>query len=262
MATNDAFNDLPRLTPEGAKGMGKLILNKGKSGTGKSTLALKFPKPICVAYADKDVETVGDVLIDQPTGVDIILIRNWEDYANVFVPAAKNRKINARTIVVDTIDFVGTLGANSIRGSKNQLSIPDWGTFFNRMWSTTQNLVDAAAPHGDHPGYHIIFNSHLKPITTDEGATLLGYECGIPGRAFPPVIEGMFDYVLLHTVNTMKTINDTTNNISGSVRQFKIYSAPPDKYHTCKGGKLPPEIVVPDGKDAFELCNQYWKVKE
>ena len=91
MSTNEAFNKLPRLTAEGAKGMGKTIFNNGDSGTGKSTLALQFPKPICCAYADKDRETAGDMVMEQPEGIDIVVIKKWSDYADVFVPSVKNR---------------------------------------------------------------------------------------------------------------------------------------------------------------------------
>jgi hypothetical protein len=118
-------------------------------------------------------------------------------------------------------------------------------------------ITDAAAPKGDHPGYNIVFTSRIRE-NTDEKGNLVdpGYQCCMWGQ-FKDHIESFFNYILL-----CEASNTTAKGSTKPIRQFKIYSVPPNRYHTCSGGELPPEIIVPEGKSAFDLLNEYWKVKE
>jgi hypothetical protein len=254
--SNEAFNKLQRLTVESVETMGKTVLGKGPSGSGKTTLALSFPEPLIFAYADKNRDTVGQALLSGRK-VDPILIRHWGDYQDVFVPTVKNRLVEANTIVVDTIDFMATLGTKAIKGTKSGLSQNDWGAFFDKMWDTTSDLTEAASPTQTHPGYNIVFLSHTKQVT-DEDGKLLRHGCSIPG-SFVDKIEDFFNYVLICEAGV---VGRQDGNTIKKERQFKILSVPPNRYHTCKGGKLPPEIIVPEGESAFEKLNQIWKIKE
>ena len=256
MATNDAFNDLPRITEEGAQDMGLTVLLKGFSGAGKSSLAVGFPEPICYIHADSN-KLVAKAAKAAGRNIDLIALEDWGNYEDIIIPEAKARQIPARTLVVDDASSLAYNLINKMQGSKARPSFEDYAAILRRQFETTMAITNTAIPQGAHPGYNVVFTSRLKDYNDESGA-LLGYQCCMWGQ-FKDHIESFFNYVLLCESSTA---NKIVANKSQLARQFKIYSVPPNRYHTCKGGKLPPEIVVPDGKDAFEILNQYWKVKE
>jgi len=146
-----------------------------------------------------------------------------------------------------------------IEGTRGKLTMQDFGTGLRRMGEATRALVSLTLPYKDHPGYHVVFTSHLKDQTDDSGS-LLKIGPALMGQ-FANQIEDYFDYVLLMQAEMVAKI-EQVNGVTKSVpsKQFKIWSIPPDRYHTCKGGDMPAEMVVPNGGKAFELLNEWWKV--
>jgi hypothetical protein len=234
------------------------VLLKGASGSAKTETALSFPDPIRVIYTDVNRETVRKA-IARGVKIEGTAVRTWSEYSDQIVPTLVSRKFEGNTIVVDTVDFLSALMWKDIEGTKARLAIQDFGTGLRRLSETTRALVSLTLPEGDHPGYHVVFTSHLKDVSDDSGA-LLKVAPAIMGQ-FANQIEDYFDYVLLmqsELASKVETVNGVTKNVKS--KQFKIWSVPPDRYHTCKGGDMPAELIVPQGTKAFDLLNEYWKV--
>jgi hypothetical protein len=258
--TNPAFNNLTRFHAGNIAESRLSVLLKGVSGSGKTHASLTFPEPILSIYADVNRETMRRS-IDSGVQVEGLAIDNWADYSSVVMPEIVNRKVQAATIVVDTIDFLADLMWRNIQGTKHALAIQDFGTGLRRLGETTRDLVASTIPRGDHPGYHIVVCSHLKDVS-DDGGALLKIAPAIMGQ-FANTIEDYFDYVLLCRGELTTSVEKDPSGRTRSVKakQYKILSVPPDRYHTCKGGGLPPELVIPEGARAFDILNEYWKVQ-
>ena len=254
--TNKAFDDLPRITEEGAQEMGLTVLLKGISKQGKSFTAVNFPKPMLYVHADPNTR-VASVARANGADIDLLPVDDYSTYDDIVIPAAKAREIAARTIVIDDASSLAKKLVDKIQGTKSRPSRDDYSAILRKHWENTTDITNTAKPLGDHPGYNIVFTARLKGKADDEGV-LEKYECCVWGQ-FKDHIESFFNYILLCESGTANKIVDNKSRLA---RQFKIYSVPPNRYHTCSGGELPPEIVVPDGGNAFEILNQYWKVKE
>lgn len=235
------------------------VLFKGPAGSGKTRSALTFPGPILSIYADVNRDTLRTM---SAQGVEVMPmpVESWSFYQDKVVPLVKARRLGLpkepRTIVVDTIDFLSDLMWREIQGSKSNLSQPDFGKGLRQLMTTTRDLVYATSPRGDHPGYHVVFNCHIRDVTDDSGS-LVKIAPAIMGQ-FKDQIEDCFDYVL---ITQSEVASNVTDGRVQKVRQFKIFTAPPDRYQTAKGGSLPTEIIVPNDASTFDLLNQHWKIK-
>ena len=229
------------------------VLLKGHSGSAKTETALSFPGPIHLIYTDVNRETVRKAIA---RGVEIA--RRMLEEASGVMPPIFNREVKASTIVVDTYDFLVELMWRDIEGSRNKLAIQDYGTGLRRQSETTRQLVSCTMPQGDHPGYNVVFTSHLKDVTDDTGS-LLKVTPAIMGQ-FANKLEDYFDYVLLLQGEMASSVQQV-GGVSKSVKtkQFKIWSVPPDRYNTCKGGGMPAELIVPEGTNAFAMLDEHWK---
>jgi hypothetical protein len=256
MTTGEAFDNLPRITEEGAQEMGHTILLKGFSKAGKSSAAVGFPEPILYINSDPN-KGVARAARAAGRNIDLIPLRSFQDYENVILPSLKNREPDVRTVVVDDASSLGKMLVDEAKGTKARPSRDDYASILNRHWSGMQILTDTATPKGDHPGYIVVVTARLKEDTSEDGA-LERYQCCMWGQ-FKDHIESFFNYVLLCEGGTA---SEVVGNVSKLVRQFKIYTVPPNRYHTCAGGELPPVITVGDGESAFSILNQYWKIKE
>lgn len=235
------------------------LLAKGLSGSGKTSLACSFPEPVFVVYADVNRDTVRRMAIDQGRDIFGVAVDAWHEYHNQVVPEIAARKVKASTIVVDSISFLAQIMWADLQGTRAHLTQQDFGTGLRRLGETTRDMVAATMPRGDHPGYHMVFTTHLRDVTNEQGA-LLKVSPLIMGQ-FKDQLEAYFDYAVL-TSAEMLTKTEKVNGVTKAVhsRQFKVITSPPDRYNTCKGGNLPAEILISDGSLAFDEMNKTWKL--
>lgn len=234
------------------------VLLKGHSGSGKTRTALSFPGPIRLLYTDKNRETVRQ-MVTAGTQVEGSIIETWSQFSNEVLPGLLRRESTCQTITLDTVDFLSAMMWTDIEGSKGKLSMQDFGTGLRRLSEATRSLVSLTLPQDQHPGYHVVFCCHLKDVTDDSGS-LLRIGPAIMGQ-FANQLEDYFDYVLLlqgQMISQIQQVNGQSKSVPA--KQFKIWSVPPDRYHTCKGGVLPAELTIDQDQNAFEVLNQFWKV--
>ncbi len=230
------------------------LLLKGDSGTGKTHTALGFPGPIYTAYADVNRATLRNFMRADAT-IGGASVPSWDPFAKEFVPAVINRTIPAATLIIDTIDMIAEMLIAKIKGTRAGLEIRDWGTVHDSLADVTKSLASATAPRGDHPGYNVVFTAHLRDVTDDKGALLRR----VPGFSggFANKIEAYFDYVFLCTA---REVSKEVNRKAVRSKEFTLHTVSPDRYNSCKGGALPPQITVAENDCAFDMLNEYWKL--
>ena len=104
----------------------------GRSGTGKTTLACSFPKPLLLLdINDKGTDSVVDV-----KEVDVLQCLTWEDLEEIYWFLEKGTKY--KTVVLDTITQMQNFGITNtkmaIKGSiDSPMTRPMWGELSGMM---------------------------------------------------------------------------------------------------------------------------------
>ena len=99
----------------------------GRSGTGKTTLASTFPKPMLLL----DIQDQGTSSIRDVEEVDVLPIAQWEDLEGVYW-ALYGGKHKYKTVVIDTLSGLQSLALEEYRnkeglGENDTLSRRAWG---------------------------------------------------------------------------------------------------------------------------------------
>lgn len=104
----------------------------GRSGTGKTTLACSFPKPLLLLdINDKGTDSVVDV-----KEVDVLQCKSWEDLEEVYW--FLERRTKYKTVVLDTITQMQNFGIAKVKvdlkGSlEAPMTRPMWGELSGQM---------------------------------------------------------------------------------------------------------------------------------
>lgn len=229
-----ALENIATMAKENIDNQGHTVLYKGNAGTGKTHNILSWPGPIAVAYFDSNLLTLRQAM---KSGVDVTpyFCKDWNQFANEFVPAVVNREIDAKTIAIDTIDPLGIKMQQDIQGSRPRLTQADFGTILNRWIDTFGQLIESTKSIGDTPGYNFVAAVHLKDVISGDSGNVTRYAPQIMG-AFKDTLEQFFDWVLLcEAASKAKTVGGK----SEYYKEFIVRTVPPNPLHTCKGGGLP-----------------------
>lgn len=131
---NDATNTADieeRITPvrEVEKHLSAVLY--GRSGTGKTTFACDFPKPLLLLDVnDRGTDSVSDV-----KGVSVLHCDHWSDIEKAYWYLRKNKKF--KTVVIDTVSMMQDLAIEQV--------IEDKGGTTNGRMMTKQDWGQAAA---------------------------------------------------------------------------------------------------------------------
>ena len=229
---------------------------KGPSGTGKTHNAASWPTPIKIAYFDKNLKTISE-LVKGGLDAEVFLFDYFKEFEDNFVRKVIHREFDAQSIVVDTVDFMAALLMQDVQGSKARLAMADWGTILGKLRRTCSDLTSATSPFGERPSYNVILTYHLMDITNDDGA-LQKTAPKIPGQ-FKDELEAYLDTVLYCTSqissSAVKQPGGGTKMVPS--KQFICHSVPPNPFITCKGGGLPPQTP-----GDYESLRKAWEGKE
>lgn len=100
----------------------RLIINLyGRNGTGKTSLACTFPKPLLLVGCEDGTKSVADV-----DGVDFILVRATEEIHELTAEAASSGRW--QTVVLDTATSLQDLVLKEILGLDEMPVQLEWGT--------------------------------------------------------------------------------------------------------------------------------------
>lgn len=110
----------------------------GRSGTGKTTLAATFPKPLLLL----DVNDRGDDSVVDVDGIDIRDVREWDDFEMTYWYLVQHQD-EYRTIVVDTMSQLQSVCINHVLSEKNKDSerAGEWGVMTKQEWGQVASLL-------------------------------------------------------------------------------------------------------------------------
>jgi len=104
----------------------------GRAGTGKTTLAASFPKPLLVI----DIDDKGTDSISDLPGIKLVEPTTFDELTEIYWYLKEN-PTRYKTVVIDTISQVNRMLVNEISGDKarNAGKAPgDWGTMKLADW--------------------------------------------------------------------------------------------------------------------------------
>lgn len=110
----------------------------GRSGTGKTTLAATFPKPLLLL----DVNDRGDDSVLDVEDIDIRDIREWDDFELTYWYITQHPD-EYRTIVIDTMSQLQGVCINHVLSEKNKDSerAGEWGVMTKQEWGQVASLM-------------------------------------------------------------------------------------------------------------------------
>jgi hypothetical protein len=243
------------------------VLYQSDSGMGKTHCALTWPNP-GVLYYETNMATL-EKFKDIPyiLGEDIGSIENLEMRILPMLETGRHQELFGKpvidTIVLDSVtECIGDMVAE-IQGTKERLSMPDFGRLLSRGEGLIKRFVDLAKPRAGRPRYNFVATVHLRDVTDEEGA-LIKVRPAIPGQ-LKDVLGRLFDTVLVNKIVREETITTLPNQPAKKVTTERrvVWSVPQDKYHSCKdgvgGGELKVLPSVCDG--TWPSLRDAWGIK-
>lgn len=167
----------------------------GRSGTGKTTLAATFPKPLLLL----DIREEGTDSICDVKGVDVLPVREWDEIEQVYW-YLKSGKHKYRTVVLDAVTEMQGLAMAKIRG-ESKLSDDDvisrraWGQISSKMQTWVINYRDLKAID------NIVFIAHDRSHDTDDDDAA--------EQLIPEVGPRLMPSVASHLAGAVKAIGNT-----------------------------------------------------
>lgn len=139
----------------------KTFLFYGKSGTGKTTLAGTYPKPLFL-----DINENGTASVDSKEA-QVISISKFEDFDEFMKNIDEYyNKLKWGTLVIDTIGKLQELNLNHLaKGGK--IAINHYGDSTNEMEQIILKLIS----HSTINDYYLVFNAHERDNTTNDEET-------------------------------------------------------------------------------------------
>lgn len=110
----------------------------GRSGTGKTTIAGTFPKPMLfMDIKDQGTDSIADV-----EDIDVLEVKHWDDFEVAYWWLKKNPG-KYKTIVLDTITQLQQLGVEKVLedNDKDADRAGDWGVMTRREWGQVASLM-------------------------------------------------------------------------------------------------------------------------
>ncbi len=104
----------------------------GRSGTGKTTIACSFPKPLLlIDLNDKGTDSVRDL-----KGVKVFSAEDWEDLEDIYWHIKKSKDLY-KTVVLDTVSMMQGFAVDKITNGKKDV------TLHQKQWGQVGALVMA-----------------------------------------------------------------------------------------------------------------------
>jgi len=162
---NSKFSEIQsRIKPVTSLGLTLACLFYGRAGTGKTTIASTFPKPILhLDIRDKGTDSVSDV-----KGFETIQIEEWDDFEQLYwLLASKENKY--KTVVVDPISSLQDFAILQVlkedgKQEGDPVSKRHWGKVSGLMktWITNyRDLIDR--------DINVVFLAHDRASDGEEG---------------------------------------------------------------------------------------------
>ena len=237
----------------------------GRSGSGKTTFAATFPKPMLLLdVSDKGTDSISDV-----EGIDVMEVESWQDFELSYWYLKENPD-DYKTVVVDTLSQLQELAIKKILLEKynEDEAQSEWGSLSQREWGEVTSVLKTWITHCRNLPMEVVFIAQDRVFEVDEDLdpeTMLDPEVG--PRLAPSVTKHLNASV--HSIgNTFirRRIRHKEVKRRGSKKtktkeipetQYCLRIGPDPIYATKirkpKGIKVPAVIVDPHYEDILEL---------
>jgi len=237
----------------------------GRSGSGKTTFAATFPKPmLLVDVSDKGTDSISDV-----EGIDVMEAESWQDFELAYWYLKENPD-DYNTVVIDTMSQLQELAIKKILLEKynEDEAQSEWGSLSQREWGEVTSVLKTWITHYRNLPMEVVFIAQDRVFEVDEDLdpeTMLDPEVG--PRLAPSVTKHLNASV--HAIgNTFirRRIRHKEVKRKGSRKtktkeipetQYCLRIGPDPVYATKirkpKGIKVPSVIVDPHYEDILEL---------
>lgn len=165
------------------------VLTYGRSGTGKTTFASTFPKPILLL----DVREKGTDSVSNVPQIDVGEINDWESFEAMYWYLAQE-KHKYKTVVVDQITQLQDLAIvkamkDDGKDPKESISKRNWGQAAGLMKTWLLNYRDLIDT-----GTHVIFLAHDRVTSGEDDSGEDQIDPSVGARLMPSVagfVNGM-----------------------------------------------------------------------
>ena len=157
----------------------------GRAGTGKTTLAATFPKPILLI----DISEKGTDSINTTKGVDVLRATEWDDLVQAYWLVKQEKKY--KTVVIDTCSNCQDLAIRATKG--DDVGDVGWGTLTRQEWGRVSGLMkNLFLDFRDLPGTNVVFIAHDRMFGgTDEDESDDQIEPSVGPRLMPSVASAL-----------------------------------------------------------------------
>lgn len=234
----------------------------GRSGSGKTTFAATFPKPVLLLdIRDKGTDSISDV-----EDVDYKLVESIDDIEDVYYYLKKNQE-GYKTVVFDTITQLQQLTLETIvQGkNKNRENVGDWGTVTKREYGdTAAKMKEWIINFRDLPMEVVFIAQERTNRTDDEDENTDRMIIPEVGPGVMPSVAGHLNAAVAFIGNTFirlqtRTILKGEKKIKKDETRYSLRIGPNPVYTTKirkpKGIKLPPLLDDPTYNDVIHLMN-------
>lgn len=172
---------MKRATHTNSKMPGKAVTRRkcrsyifyGKSGTGKTTLAASFPKPLLLL----DIRDEGTDSVDDIEDIECRELESFEEFESMYWWIKKNYAKFA-TVVVDTCSQVQSILIKEYHDDASKKgSAGDWGSMSKRDWAdVSAQLKDIFGNYRDltQLGINVVFIAQDRVFNVDDGSEIDG----------------------------------------------------------------------------------------
>ena len=151
----------------------------GKPGTGKTTIASTFPKPLILL----DLKENGWVGVKDVKGLDPVRVKDWESFQEAYWYLQEN-KDGYKTVVIDTVSAVQDLVLDYIaRKRKVKLTKKDWGEIASLLKPFITQFRDL--------DMNVIFIAHEKVFNVEEDDQAEGIDPSVGPKLMQSVASTM-----------------------------------------------------------------------
>lgn len=137
------------------------MLAYGRSGTGKTTFASTFPKPLLLV----DVRERGTDSISNVDGVDVVRVDKWEQFEELYWYLTNGESVPYRSVVIDHVTALQEIALDKVRRDegKDHMSQRLFGMasgLLKTWFMNYRDLIDS--------GIHVVFLAHDRVSKGEE----------------------------------------------------------------------------------------------